>query len=52
MDDIESINIPSDAISGENKYGFSAGADALAKIDELRQKYPGVKINIIQVPTT
>lgn len=52
IDDIESINIPSDAISGENKYSFSSGTDALSKIDELQKKYPGIKINIIQVPTT
>ena len=49
--DIDSINIPSDSISGENKHGFSAGQDVLSTIDQLRQRYPGVKINIVQVPS-
>lgn len=52
IDDIDSINIPSDAIFGENKYGFSIGSDVLSKIDQLRQRYPDIRINIIQVPTT
>ena len=53
IEDIDSINIPSDAISGkENKYRQSTGTDISLKIDQLRQKYPNVKINIIQVPTT
>ena len=50
LEDIESINIPSDAIYGKNKYGWSESTDVLEKIDELRKKYPGIKINIINGP--
>jgi len=52
LDDIESINIPSDAIYEENQYGWSAGTDVLEKIDQLREQYPGIKINIIEVAKT
>jgi hypothetical protein len=50
LDDIESINIPSDALSGENKFGWSVGTNVLTRIEELRQKYPNIKINIVEVP--
>lgn len=53
IEDIDSINIPSDAVSGEkNKYRQSTGSDISLKIDQLRQKYPNVKINVVQIPTT
>jgi hypothetical protein len=49
LNDVESINIPSDAISGENKYGFSAESDVLSQINDLRLRYPDIKINIVNI---
>lgn len=50
LDDIESINISSNAIDGENEYGWSVGSDVLGKIEQLRKQYPEIKINIVEVP--
>ncbi len=50
LDDIESINIPSDVIYGKNRFGVSLGPDMLSEIEQIRQHYPHITINIIEVP--
>lgn len=42
VDDIESINIPSSAIQADIQNNF------LVEVEDLQQKYPGIKINIIK----
>lgn len=51
LDDIESINIPSNATTQENKKGWYAETqDIEADLEKLKQRFPGLKINIIEVP--
>lgn len=51
LDDIESINIPSNATTGENRDGWYAETkDMEVDINKLKQRFPGIKINIIEVP--
>lgn len=53
LDDIESINIPSNATTENNKRGWHAETkDIEADIEKLKQRFPKIKINIIEVPKT
>lgn len=48
LDDIESINIPQ---LDSNHWGTKGEEEILSEIEELKQRFPGIKINIIEVPT-
>ena len=50
IEDIESINIPKEALSTENKFGWSAGEQARSEIEEIRRQYPDIKVNIVEKP--